>query len=213
VASQMTIRTKVSIITILLVFTIGYLPAPVSASGGSVTPSELSTLASIIDSYKNGQPDIPRELYIDDLITLPIVQQPRGNSTFVSPLQNYLTEFQTASNFGTVGLLAHNYLAGRYFVQILPGQEIRLVYGDGRTERFVVTEIQRYQALVPDSPSSDFVDLTSGEYLTAAQLFKKVYGNQSGHLILQTCIDAEQNPSWGRLFIIAESADQSTAKR
>ena len=208
----MTIRTKVNIITILLVFTIGILPAPVSASGGSATSFELPTLASVIDSAKNGPP-VLHELYIDDLITLPIVQQPRGDSTFVSPLQDYLTEYQTASNFGTVGLLAHNYLAGQYFFQILPGQEIRLVYSDHRIVRFVVTEIQQYQALVPDSPSSEFIDLTTEEYLNASQLFKKVYGNQSGNLILQTCIEAEQNPTWGRLFIIAEPVDQGSTKR
>ena len=209
----MTIRTKVSIITILLVLTIGTLPTPVSASGSSFSASELTTLASVIDSDKNEQPEVLRELHIDDRITLPIVQQPRGNSAFVSPLEDYLTEYQTASKFGAVGLLAHNYLAGRYFAQIRPGQEIRLVYSDDRTEQFVVTEIHRYQALVPDSPSSDFVDLTNGEHLTASQLFMKVYGNQSGHLILQTCIESEQNPSWGRLFIIAEPAGQSPTKK
>jgi hypothetical protein len=79
--------------------------------------------------------------------------------------------------------------------------------------RFVVTEIQQYQALVPDSSSSDFIDLTTREYLNASQLFKKVYGNQSGNLILQTCIEAEQNPTWGRVFIIAEPVDQGSTKR
>jgi hypothetical protein len=210
----MTIRTKISFIIILLVLTIGTLQiTPVSASGSSFTASERITLASGVDSDKDEQPDVLRELQLADRITLPIVRQPHGNNTFVSPLQDYLTEYQTASKFGAVGLLAHNYLAGRYFAQIRPGQEIKLVYSDDRSERFVVTEIHRYQALVPDSPSSDFVDLTNGEHLTASQLFMKVYGNQSGHLILQTCIESAQDPSWGRLFIIAEPADPLPTKK
>jgi len=204
-ASQMTIRTKISIITILLVFTISSLPVPVNAAGSSLTLSELPGVEFSADSGENEQGVLLR-LSIDNLITLQIVQQPVKNSNFVTPLSDSVTEYKTASNFGTVGLLAHNYLAGRYFFQISPGQKIELVYSDNKTKSFVVTEIQRYQALVPDSPSSDFNDLTSGEYLTASQLFNKVYRNQKGHLVLQTCISAGNNSSWGRLFIIAKPA-------
>ena len=183
---------------------IGYLPASASASGNVFPFYELSNQESNLDSAKTERADVLRELYIDNLITLQIVQQPVGNSNFVTQLSNSVTEYKTASDFGTVGLLAHNYLAGQYFFHISPGQEIELVYEDNRTKSFVVTDIQRYQALLPNSPSSDFTDLSTGETFTASQLFKKVYKNQTGHLVLQTCIKAQQNPSWGRLFIIAE---------
>ena len=202
----MAIKTKLSIISIVIVLTIGYLPTPVSASGSSVTHSELINSASneAFDKPKNGQSNVVSALYLDKSIALQIEKQPIGNSNFVSPLPNYVTEYRTASNYGTIGLLAHNYLAGRYFFQILPGQEIELVYSDNRIERFVVTKIQKYQALSPNNPSSNFTNLATGEYLTASQLFRKMYKNQTGHLVLQTCIYADQNSTWGRLFIIAE---------
>lgn len=205
----MTIRTKISIITLLLIFSIAYPQTPVSASGSSQILSELPNPESVFDSdsTENRESDVLLELSIDGFKSLPIVQQPRGNSNFVSSLQNYVTEFQTAANYGTVGLLAHNYLAGRHFFQILPGQEITLVYSGLRTERFVVTEIQRYQALEPESPSSDFIDLKTGKYLTTSQLFKKIYKEPSGYLILQTCISVPDSPSWGRLFILAEPVE------
>lgn len=205
----MTIRTKISLLTILLIFTSGFLSTPASASGNPFAISQLSRLAFLGDSENNAnrQTHVLREISIDNLVTLQIVQQPSGNSNFVSSLQNYVTEYKTATNFGTFGLLAHNYLAGRYFFQISPGQKIELVFSDKETRTFVVTEIQQYQALVPDSPSSDFNDLATGEYLTALQLFNKVYRSQTGNLILQTCIYGEKNPSWGRLFVIAKPAD------
>jgi hypothetical protein len=200
----MTIKTKICIITIFLFFTIGSMPASVSASGKAFSYYQLPNQESKLDLVKAERADVLRELYIDNLITLQIVQQPAGNSNFVTQSSNSVTEFKTASIYGTVGLLAHNYLAGQYFSQISPGQEIVLVYEDNSTRSFVVTDIQRYQALVPNSPSSDFTDIITRETFTASQLFKKVYKNQTGNLVLQTCIDAYQNPSWGRLFIIAE---------
>lgn len=108
-----------------------------------------------------------------------------------------------ASAYGTVGLLAHNYLAGASFQSIERGDEIILIYGDGRTQTFLVEDIQRYQALQPFSPYSNFRDLDTDAVLTAEQLFNKVYRGDF-HLTLQTCIEHEGNLSWGRLFIIAK---------
>jgi hypothetical protein len=202
------IRTKISIISILLIFTVGYLPTPVGALEISVIPRHPLTVAPVIDSDESEQSSVLRELTIDNLISLQVVQQPLGNINFVTPLPNYVTEYQTASNYGTIGLLAHNYLAGQYFFQILPGQEIELVYSDNRMDRFVVTQIQQYQALSPNSPSSDFINLDTGKYITASKLFRKIYISKTDRLVLQTCIYADQNPAWGRLFIIAEPVKQ-----
>ncbi len=182
---------------------IGFLPIPVSASGNLALQSQfLSTDSTITPEEKHR--NIPSALHLNNSIALQITQQPTGNSNFVTSFPNYVTEYQAAANYGTIGLLAHNYLAGQNFFQISSGQEIELVYSDNHTVRFIVTEIQRYQALSPNSPSSDFIDLVNGDYLTASQLFNKVYRDQSGHLVLQTCIYADKNPTWGRLFIIAE---------
>ena len=200
----MTVKTKIITLNIILVFTIGTLPVPVSAFGSPATHTQFINSTSINDLTEGEHQNILGVLYLNDSLALKIGRQPVGNSNFVTPMSNYVTEFQIAANYGAVGLLAHNYLAGRYFFKILPGQEIKLVYRDNLIERFVVTRIQKYQALSPNSPSSDFIDLATGEFVSASQLFRKMYKNQSGNLVLQTCIYADENPTWGRLFIIAE---------
>jgi hypothetical protein len=107
------------------------------------------------------------------------------------------------SQYGNIGLLAHNNLSGKSFSSLAAGQQVRLVYGDGKTETFIITEVMRYQALQPNSPYSSFRNLdTSEETLTAEQMFKKVYLGDR-HITFQTCIEAYGNSSWGRLFVIA----------
>ena len=200
----MTVKTKVSILSTLLIFMVGFFAIPVSASSSFASPLQFfnSVPAKNYDVSKHG--NSPSVLYLGNVLALQIEKQPAGNYNYVTSLQNFLTEFQAASNYGTIGLLAHNYLAGQYFFQISQGQEIELVYNDNRSEKFVVTKIAKYQALSPNSPSSDFIDLVTGDQSTASQLFKKMYRNQSGNLVLQTCIYQDGNPAWGRLFIIAE---------
>jgi hypothetical protein len=106
-----------------------------------------------------------------------------------------------------VGLLAHNNLSGRFFFQLAVGQEVRLVYGDGKVEYFVISKILKYQALQPTSPYSTFRDLTNDEKLTAEQLFNKVYRGDR-HVTFQTCMEANGNLSWGRIFVVAEPRAQ-----
>jgi hypothetical protein len=106
-----------------------------------------------------------------------------------------------------VGLLAHNNLSGRLFSKLAVGQEVRLVYGDGKVEYFVIKQISKYQALQPTSPYSSFRDLTNDEKLTAEQLFNKVYRGDR-HVTFQTCIEASGNLSWGRLFVVAQPRAQ-----
>jgi hypothetical protein len=67
-----------------------------------------------------------------------------------------------------------------------------------------VKQILHYQALSPSSPYSDFLDLDdpNGTRISVETLFYKVY-TQNGTLVLQTCIEANGNSSWGRLFVIA----------
>jgi hypothetical protein len=167
----------------------------------------LPLLDAIFSPLKNGQADSVRGIYIPELLTAPVVQQPAGNREFISTEENTLTQFGLASNFGSIGLLAHNYLAGASFSQLERGQKFYLIYGDGRMSAFVVTEILRYQALNPNSTSSQFVDLDTNQLLTARGLFAKVY-KRRGQVIFQTCVAAGEEPSWGRLFIISEPISQ-----
>ena len=153
-------------------------------------------------AVQNGKADALRGVYVPNVMALPIIQQPSGNAGFVSSNDGQATQFAMASQFGNVGLLAHNYLSGKSFAQIAVGQEVRLVYGDGRVEYFIVTEILKYQALQPNSPWSSFRSLDGDTTLNAEQMFKRVYAGER-HLTFQTCIQAEGNSSWGRLFVVA----------
>ena len=108
-----------------------------------------------------------------------------------------------AAEVGNVGLLAHNHLAGKTFMDLSFGDEVRLVYGDGETEYFIVTEILRYQALQPYSPYSEFRDLETNQTITAVDLFRKVYRGDR-HVTFQVCIEANGVDAWGRLFIVAQ---------
>jgi len=186
----------------LLLFTLAALslnPISTLAMGNNTT---LPSFADFSKTVQNGQSDVLRGVYVPNVLALPIVQQPSGNAGYVSNNDGEATQFRMASQFGNVGLLAHNHLAGKSFSGLTVGEEIRLVYGDGRVEYFVVKEVLKYQALQPNSPYSSFKNLDKDETLTAEQMFKRVYFGDR-HVTFQTCINAEGNLSWGRLFVIA----------
>lgn len=153
-------------------------------------------------SVQNGQSDVLTGVYVSDVLALPVMQQPYGNAGYVSNNDGEVTQFRMASQFGNVGLLAHNHLSGSSFSQLTVGQEVRLVNGDGSVEYFVIAEVLRYQALQPNNPYSSFRNLDKDETLSAEQMFKRVYFGER-HVTFQTCIEAEGNQSWGRLFVIA----------
>lgn len=163
----------------------------------------LPVLESFAADVSNGQADELRGIYIPDILAARVIQQPAKSNDFVSLRQNTVTQFGLASQFGSIGLLAHNYLAGENFFLLNENQIFYLIYGDGSVSAFIVTKTLQYQALDPTSTTSNFRDLTNDALLTATQLFSKVY-NQPGQVTLQTCINRDQNPSWGRLFVIAE---------
>jgi hypothetical protein len=136
------------------------------------------------------------------VLALPIVQQPAGEAGYVSGRDDEATQFAMASQYGNIGLLAHNYLSGRSFSHLAVGEEVRLVYGDGKVEYFIITEVLRYQALDPNSQWSSFRDLDNDDVLSAEQMFTRAYAGDL-HVTFQTCIEANGNSSWGRLFVIA----------
>ena len=182
-------------------------PVPVLASSnpaeGDNTENALPDYRSFVESIQNGQPGVLRGVYVDGVLALPIVQQPVGHPGFVSQNADEITQFNMAAEVGNVGLLAHNFLSGTSFTNLAPGQEVRLIYGDGAVEYFIVDQIFQYQALQPYSPNSEFRDLETNITITAEELFRKVYRGER-HVTFQTCIDANGNSSWGRLFIIAQ---------
>ncbi len=141
-------------------------------------------------------------VYSDDGIALDVFQQPANTPGYIEPRLGTATEFEYASRFNNIGILAHNYLSGYDFFQLEHGSVVTVVYGNGKTAKYEVTTIKQYQALSPDSLYSDFIDLYSGKQLTSSQLFAEVYTGDH-HLTLQTCIAQGNEDSWGRHFVIA----------
>ena len=121
---------------------------------------------------ENGDVNILSGVYVPNILALSVIQQPSGNAGYVSNKDDEATQFGMASKFGSVGLLAHNYLSGRFFSELTVGQEVRLVYGDGKVEYFVIAEILRYQALEPNSQLSSFRNLDNYEVLSAEQILQ-----------------------------------------
>lgn len=196
-------KTVINISVLLVIlFSLFFNPAPAFAE--EKTPSSSTPdFASFMQSVLDGQSDVLRGVYVSGVLAMPVIQQPVGKPGFVSTTDNQLTQFGMAAEAGNVGLLAHNYLAGTAFPLLLPGQEVSLIYGDGRVEYFIISSVLKYQALDPYSPYSEFRALDTGITISAEELFKEVYRGER-HVTFQTCIEANGNLSWGRLFVIAE---------
>jgi hypothetical protein len=158
---------------------------------------------NFVNLVENGNVSVLSGVYIPNVLALPVVQQPSGNDGFVSNTNGQVTQFALASQYGNIGLLAHNYLSGKSFSQIQIGQEVRLVYGDRTVKYFIVREVLQYQAMEPNSPWSSFRDINDNTILNAEQMFNRVYAGEP-HVTFQTCIQAEGISTWGRLFVVAE---------
>jgi hypothetical protein len=156
----------------------------------------------------NGQADQLVGVFVPGVMSLPIRQQPVGQPDYVDREQNIVTQFSLPSKYGSTGLLAHNYLSGNYFFHLKASDNVVLVYGDGRLEHYRISTIKSFQALKPNSPFSEFVDLANpnGGVISSADLFNQVY-TTSHQLVFQTCIDNYGEPSWGRMFVIASLAE------
>jgi hypothetical protein len=194
-------RTALSLSLLVFLLTAFFLNLdPTRAIGNP--DGALPDFADFSRSVQNGDANVLRGVYVRDVLALPVVQQPLDRPYYVSNREGEATQFGMASQYGNIGLLAHNTLSGKVFSKLYTGQQVRLVYGDGRVEEFVVANILRLQASMPESVSSSFYNLDRNETLSAGEMFNRAYVGKR-RLIFQTCIEANGNTSWGRLFIIA----------
>lgn len=132
------------------------------------------------------------------------VDQQGSDPNYITADPSGATQFSLAARYGTVGILAHNFLAGTTFFGLELNSVIMVEFDNGQQVPYTVKDMQWYQALSPHSPYSDFFNLDgSNEVLTAAQLFNKVY-TQGNKLVLQTCFEQNGDLSFGRVFIVAE---------
>ena len=159
--------------------------------------------SEFINKLITGEPDIIKGIFAEKKFALFVVEQPQNRPAFVSSISEVVTEFQMPKEYGVIGLIAHNYLAGRYFFKLQLGDIVQVIYGDGSNRGYRISEIREYQALNPNSPFSDFVNLETDDVVSSMKLFKSVYTGEH-HLTLQTCIQVGSEDSWGRLFLIAE---------
>ncbi len=171
---------------------------PLAAQAKEVPADALPTLEQFVEQVANGNGETLRGVYVPLKLALPVVQQPPGREDYVSPMNAEVTEFRMAQKAGSVGLLAHNYLAGRHFFNIERGDLVFLAYGNRRVETFVVEEIRKYEELY----NGLYKDLETLQDYDARQVFHEMYGGER-HVTLQTCIEKDGNWNWGRLFIIA----------
>jgi len=169
---------------------------------GSADANSLPIFSDFSISVQNGDAKALRGVYVPNVLALSIVQQPSNNPGFLSQKTDDVTQFRLAQKYGTVGLVAHNYLAGKYFLNLQENDEVRLIYGDGHVDTFVVTEVLQYQALQPNSIYSSFRDVNTNETLTVGKMFKRVFVS-NGHVTFQTCLENNGLSTWGRLFVIA----------
>jgi hypothetical protein len=184
------------------------IPVTTSVLTNEAKPAESSIvpLDEFTKALNDGNSKSIKGIYAAQVLSLKVVQQPSGNPGFVSPAEGTATEFRMASKNNVIGMLAHNFAAGRHFSNLNLDDVVDVVYGDGTIKEYKITQIKRYQALSPKSASSDFLDMDTNEKLSANSLFNKVYtGNH--HLTLQTCIQVGKEDSWGRLFVIAEPVE------
>ncbi len=171
----------------------------------------LPALREFVVGIKNGETKDLVGVYVPGVLALPVIQQPSNSPAYVSSTPGVATQFRMAKDYGTDALLAHNTLSGKLFFDLEAGQRVVLVFGDGRVRFYEVKELNSYQALSPNSPYSNFIDLTDpGQVLSASDVFMKNFGAGS-QLVFQTCIESGGVESWGRLFVKAEPIRRTLA--
>jgi len=171
-----------------------------SGTGGASEDGSM-TLEAFISRVADGSAGVVRGVYVQGLLAARVEQQPAGNYAYVTMNPDAVTQFALARD-GVIGLLAHNTLAGASFFALQPDQQVWIVEGDGQVRAFRVSERYEYRALQPNSPTSDFEDLSTGEILSAAKVFARHYMGGTW-VTFQTCIARDGLSTWGRLFVIA----------
>ena len=164
--------------------------------------SYISPPAVVRPSGKEDGPQLIRSVLVPQAFSFNVVQQPESNPYYVSSAKELVTEFRLARQHNNIGLLAHNNLAGSKFNALALGQKIYVIHEDGHKDRYTVSAIHRFKALESTKTESRFVDLDTSQTYSASEVFFQMYTGDP-HLTFQTCIEAEGDASWGRLFVIA----------
>ena len=118
---------KRSIITLFIVILmIAVFPVIQVNADNTGEQSVFPSLAEFSRAVNSSYPDQLTGVYVKDEFAFPVLQQPSGQPGFVSTAAETVTQFALANRYGTIGLLAHNYLAGANFSQLTIGEKISL---------------------------------------------------------------------------------------
>jgi hypothetical protein len=203
---QMLFRSLGLIVVASLNMAMGFAPAAVPPTSVLLERSAatIPTLGDFVAIIKNGQAGQVVGVYVPDVLALKVAQQPVNSPTFVNGNIGYVTQFSLPTQYGTTGLLAHNYLSGALFFDLSIGQEVDIIYGDGYIHLYTISTVRHFRAVSPTNPDSKFVEIDDnrGTEISSTDLFHQIYA-KGDQVVFQTCINANNNVSWGRLFVIA----------
>ena len=184
------------------------IPVTSSSMSADFASINLPRLSEFIPSVKNPGTAALTGIYIPNNSALSVIQQPASNPAYVSENPETITQFSLATQYGTIGLLAHDFLAGKNFSDLQLNDVVMLVHGNGRMELFQIDEIRKFKALSPLSPYSNFTEYEiSDNVLTSTDLFNLTYGKGDGRVVFQTCISTPEQSSWGRIFVMGHKID------
>lgn len=151
-------------------------------------------------------PETPVRVYAPGVFNFPIVGQDQGEVTGqadeVSLFEGPFLEY------GVVGLLGHDYLAGSEFYELEQGDWLIVWLEGGGLEAYQIAEIRQFQAVGSVYPFQAFADLETGTVLSEEEVFEAMY-RRPGGLVLQTCIDG----GWGLAFWVGEKMYSQRADR
>jgi hypothetical protein len=182
--------------------------APEASGGAGIVSQEFVDLEfeSFVEEVKNGDADTVTGLYVAGLFKLKVLQQPPQDVAFVSNELDTATQFQSPALYGVIGLLAHNFLSGKQFYSLVPGQEIRVIFGNGIFRRYKVSDFSDFERMTRFDIRSDFRDLKTDEILSSKELFARFY-REGNYLTLQTCLEGGGYSNWGVRMISAVPID------
>jgi len=123
-----------------------------------------------------------------------------GEYGYVADMRGAVTLFQAAWEDGSLGFLAHNYLAGAAFYELRAGNLLRVTAADGSARWYLVRETMVYTAIDPGEWWTDVID-EDGMRWSQEEVYAGLYERQ-GWVVLQTCWGVGRYAGWW--FAVAE---------